>query len=394
MKIKTFYAKSMANAMQEIKTSLGPEALILSTKEIPNRSGSGRAPSGFEVVAACDDSTGTDRALLSVDAGMEEPAAATSGVTSPEPMVYSPSSLLKNHARPAKRQPARKKSICHKSPGAPKLTVTTASEELPFTGVLSIGIYNDLVASGVHEWLARRLVQEAQEAFGLKQRRTRPALMRAVSQMALKQIAVPPPQEGLPGKRVVVLFGPTGVGKTTSIAKLAAMLALRNRKKVALMTLDGYRIGAVEQLRTYAGLMGIPFRFVGRVADLPAEIAENGQRDYILIDTTGRGPKDIDAMQDLAILLNKSADVERHLVLSATTKTSDLDAIVDRFAICRPDHLIFTKLDETATLGPILNQLVRSGKSLSYYTDGQRVPEDLHTVQQEQLIDIVLNNKE
>jgi flagellar biosynthesis protein FlhF len=158
-----------------------------------------------------------------------------------------------------------------------------------------------------------------------------------------------------------------------------------------LITLDGYRIGTIEQLKTYARLIGIPFRFVSQVPDLDKAIQENSQRDYILIDTAGRGPRDLADMKDLAEFLQNSAEMERHLVLSATTKPSDIHEIVDRFEVCRPDHLLFTKLDETSTPGPILNELMRTQKSFSYYTNGQRVPEDLHAVVGDQIIDIVLN---
>jgi flagellar biosynthesis protein FlhF len=158
------------------------------------------------------------------------------------------------------------------------------------------------------------------------------------------------------------------------------------------MTLDGFRIGAVEQLKTYAGIMGIPFRYVSQVSDLPNTIQEHSQRDHILIDTAGRSPNDLSNLQDLAAFLRSSGDVEKHLVLSATTKPSDFPAIVDRFATCSPDHLIFTKLDETSTLGPILNELVRSHKSMSYYSDGQNVPQDFHAASRDQIINFVLNH--
>jgi flagellar biosynthesis protein FlhF len=184
------------------------------------------------------------------------------------------------------------------------------------------------------------------------------------------------------------------VGKTTSLAKLAAHLALKKKMKVLLMTLDGYRIGAVEQLRSYAGLMGIPFRFVADVSELPQIIEENSQRDYILIDTAGRSPRDLSAMQHLADFLRRSEHIERHLVLSASTKPSDMRKTMDQFEICRPGHLLFTKLDETSTPGPILNELVRTQKCFSYYTDGQQVPDDLHAAPREHFMDIVFQRNE
>ncbi len=389
MKIKTFYAKSMAAAMQEIKTHFGPEALILSSKEIPSRSGVGGSASGYEVVAASDDTQEHDRLLVSGE-DVSLAGAAVPPDEGVESMVYSPATLLKTQKRVA-RKPAATKRPRRKPTSACQETAAAQAVDLPFTGGLSVSLYQDLLESGVHEWLARRLVEDAQGAFTAKQRRTQSALLRSTGKVAQRMIASPLAHDELPGKRVVVFVGPTGVGKTTSVAKLAARLALEKRKKVVLMTLDGYRIGAVEQLRTYAGLMGIPFRFVGCISDLAEAIAQHSQRDYILIDTTGRGPKDLDAMEDLAAFLCQQDQVERHLVLSATTKSSDLATIVDRFEICKPDYLLFTKLDETLTLGPILNELVRSRKSLSFYTDGQRVPEDLHTLPQDRLLDIVLN---
>jgi len=392
MKIKTFYAKSMAAAMQEIKTHFGPEALILSSKEIPSRSGVGGPASGYEVVAATDDAPEQDLLSVSEESAPLTSAAETQLQIGAEPLVYSPASLLQTRKSALHTPCATKRSRRKSATASPKTVAEQTAQDLPFTGPLSISLYQDLLVSGVHEWLARRLVEEAQGAFTPKQRRTHSALLRATGKVVQGPIASPLGQDDLPANRVVVFVGPTGVGKTTTVAKLAARLALKKRKKVVLMTLDGYRIGAVEQLRTYAGLMGIPFRFVSHVSDLQKAIGEHSQRDYILIDTTGRGPRDLDAMQDLAAFLGRG-QAERHLVLSATTKSSDLEAIVGHFEVCKPDHLLFTKLDETTTLGPILNELVRSRKSLSYYTDGQSVPEDLHMVPKDRLLDIVLNKQ-
>jgi flagellar biosynthesis protein FlhF len=203
-------------------------------------------------------------------------------------------------------------------------------------------------------------------------------------------IARAPSNDGLPTSRVVLFLGPTGVGKTTSIAKLAARLALREKKKVVLVSLDGYRIGAVEQLRSYAALIGVPFRFVNNPSALKPAIAEQEQKDFVLIDTAGHSPKDVASIEELVRIGDAAPDMERHLVLSATSKACDLQQLVERYEPCRVDRLLFTKLDETATLGPILNELVHSQKPMSYYTDGQRVPEDLHVLPKERIIDFVL----
>ena len=399
MRIKTFYTKTMAEALKEIKTHLGPDALLLSTKEIPRRAGAWGNSSGFEVVAASDSTEDIDVFSPSADVklGSEEPRMAkpeSAEVILAEPIVetYSPATLSKKAPRtPAKKSAKSKKKI---SPIAEIPVEILQEKENPFKGRIPLALYQDLVDSGVEDSLARELLLTALDNLSGGQRRSRPAIIRSLGQAVLDLVTIPTNQNGMPQKRVVAFVGPTGVGKTTSIAKLAARLALQKKKKVVLMTMDGYRIGAVEQLRSYAGLMGIPFRFVDDVSELPRAIEENNQRDYILIDTAGRGPRDLEAMHSLAGFLKKSDYIERHLVLSATTKPSDLRKITDQFEICRPDHLLFTKLDETTTPGPILNELVRTQKSFSYYTDGQRVPDDLHAVPRERLMDIVLHRNE
>ncbi len=400
MKIKTFYAKTMAEALREIKSELGHDALLLSTKEIPSRSGMGGGASGYEVVAAIEGEGDQDLVppapAAPAKADDSAPRYVPQGVDLPHcgadeaPGVYTPTSVRRLAVKTMENRVR-----CRKTPAKPAGRMTkdapAQTPELPFTDSTSAGLFADLIAGGVQEWLARKLLLDAQKYLAPKQRRTRTALLQSVVHAAEKMVTTAATEDGIPSKRVVVFVGPTGVGKTTSIAKLGAKLALQKRKKIVFMTLDGYRIGAVEQLRTYAGLMGVPFRFVGDVADLPKAIKEHGQRDFILIDTAGRGPRDLNAMGDLADFLKSSSNIERHLVLSATTKASDLKDIVERFEICSPDHLLFTKLDETSSLGPILTELVRSRKALSYYSDGQRVPEDLHAVPKEQIVDMVLN---
>jgi flagellar biosynthesis protein FlhF len=398
MRIKTFYTKTMAEALREIKQHLGPDALLLSTKEIPRRSGVWGNSSGFEVVAASEHTEDID--LFSASAESRLGGEEQTPLESAEPMrmepiaeTYSPAMLAKKAPRTAAAKNAKpKKNSRIQSPDL-QLEVLQG-KDAAFKGRIPSAILQDLLGSGVEDTLARELLLTAMDNLSAAQRRSRPAILRSLGQAALDLVAIPANHDGMPQKRVVAFVGPTGVGKTTSIAKLAARLALQKKKKVVLMTMDGYRIGAVEQLRSYAGLMGIPFRFVEDVAELPRALQENNQRDYILIDTAGRGPRDLEAMYSLADFLKKSDSIERHLVLSATTKPTDLREIMDHFEICRPGHLLFTKLDETSTAGPILNELVRTQKTFSYYTDGQRVPDDLHAVPRERLMDIVLHQNE
>jgi len=394
MKIKTFYAKSMSDAMREIRTVLGPEAILLSTKELPRRAGAWGRSGGVEVVAAVDEADslrcGTEDVVSSSHRQVSEErllALHTEGEEETpfligEAATYTPTSIL--------RRPVAKKS----GTSVEQVSYDTVYADAPgsnIKGRVAEGLYRDLVAGDVDSALAERLVSEAVAGLSPGKRRSRAALINAVTQALPGMASNASGENDLPGKKVVAFVGPTGVGKTTSIAKLAAHLTLGRKKKVILFSLDGYRIGAVEQLRTYAGLMGVPFRFVGQASELPRLIAENDRRDYILIDTAGRGRKDMHVMEQLAGFLRKSDYIERHLVMSASMKPSDMQRIQDQFETCRPDHLLFTKLDETSTPGPILNELARTKKKFSYYTDGQRVPDDLHIAARERIMDLVLN---
>jgi flagellar biosynthesis protein FlhF len=398
MKIKTFYAKTMAEAMRDIKEALGPDALLLSTKEIPRRSGAWGRSSGFEVVAACDQVDDVDVVSSSFQklSGNQRQSGYSSGMNDIPLMgdnaaTYTPNTLLKKQ-RVANTEKNNKPG---KSVSRQELAEEIRQEkEAAFKSRIAQGVYQELVECDVDITLAHSLILNAWENLATGQRRSRSNLLRSVTHTILDLIARPSSKTDMPGKKIVAFIGPTGVGKTTSLAKLAAHLALEKNKKVLLLTLDSYRIGAVEQLRCYAGLMGIPFRFVDHVSELPRVVEDNKQRDFILIDTAGRGPRDMAAMQSLATYLKESEHIESHLVLSASTKQADLRKIVDQFEVCRPDHLLFTKLDETSTPGPILNELVRTKKQFSYYTDGQSVPDDLHAVPRDRIIDIVLNRTE
>ncbi len=396
MKIKTFYAANMAEALQLVKREFGSDALILSSKESAKRSVFGLPGSaGVEVVAAVD--TATDRvadrcevAKGGVEAGDAVSAAVLAGSEIPGRGVYSPSLLARSRSA---RQRAVQLDGEYNEMRRMLYSLTRPAALTPamFADVVAYEVYQDMVSNEVNDWLAYKLIDEAQRELPEADRKERAKLSRSVNCAARKLVARSPHGDGLPGKRVVALLGPTGVGKTTAIAKLGARLALEQKKKVMLVTLDSNRIGAAEQLKTYAGLMGLPFRALQHGAELAELVREQAQRDYILVDTAGRNQRDTAAVGELSDALQDSLGIERHLVLSATTKAVDMQEIVDRFGVCGPDHLLFTKLDETSTFGPIFNELVRTRKPLSYLSDGQRVPEDLHAVRGEQFVDIIFN---
>ncbi len=176
---------------------------------------------------------------------------------------------------------------------------------------------------------------------------------------------------------VVAFIGPTGVGKTTTIAKLAANFKLRGRCRVGLITIDTYRIAAVDQLRMYAQILDVPLQVVLTPNELVDAIAKMRDRDVILVDTAGRSHNDHLRIQELKSFIDAAEPKEVHLVLSSAASEKNLLQAVERFSQVRVDKIVFTKLDEAVGFGVILNVLKRVDKALSYITMGQDVPDDI-----------------
>lgn len=190
--------------------------------------------------------------------------------------------------------------------------------------------------------------------------------------------------------KVAALIGPTGVGKTTTLAKIAARFVLEQGARVALITADTYRISAVEQLKTYSDILGLPLEIVYNPDALKKAIEKHKDKQLILIDTAGRSQYNEYQMKELGGLLSIDVDIEKHLVMSATTKTSDGIELLERFSICQPDRVIFSKVDETGTHGIILNILHRRKVALSYITNGQSVPDDIEPASVDRLAELLL----
>ncbi len=181
------------------------------------------------------------------------------------------------------------------------------------------------------------------------------------------------------GPKIVFFLGPTGVGKTTTIAKLASEFALIRKKKVALLTTDTYRIAAAEQLRTYASIMEVPFRVIYSTEEMEQALEAFRNMDLIFVDTTGHSPKNVEQCENTVNFLKSVENFEKqiYLVLSATTKYKDLIDIVEIYKKMSKFDLIFTKLDETSALGNLLNLKLYTGANMSYVTNGQNVPDDI-----------------
>lgn len=191
----------------------------------------------------------------------------------------------------------------------------------------------------------------------------------------------------------VVLVGPTGVGKTTTIAKLAGRLALIHNKKVGLITIDTYRIGAVEQLKTYAEIMNIPFKVVITIKEMEEAVKEMDDLDVVLIDTTGRSSKNSMQISELRAFVQKAEPNHTLMVVSSTTKNADITTILNGYKKLYYDKVVITKLDETTTYGAIYTILRESKKPLAYITTGQNVPDDIRVPSKKDIINLIFGEE-
>lgn len=190
--------------------------------------------------------------------------------------------------------------------------------------------------------------------------------------------------------RIIALVGPTGVGKTTTTAKLAAMYALNRGNRVALITMDIFRVGAVEQLKTYSRIMSIPLEVASTPKELEKAVEKHSDCDLILIDTAGRSHKDREKLMEMKSFFADSIPLEVFLCLSATTKDRELEEVINRFSIFQINKIVFTKIDESESFGNMINLLMKGDLQLAYFTTGQRVPEDIEVATPARLAEMIL----
>jgi flagellar biosynthesis GTPase FlhF len=192
--------------------------------------------------------------------------------------------------------------------------------------------------------------------------------------------------------RVVALVGPPGAGKTSALVKVAVQYGLSARKRVQILTTDTFRIGAAEELRSYAAILGIGCQVLETPEALGQALVEYRQKDLILIDTPGLCGSEMEASEDLAKVLVTHPGVDTHLVLPASMRASDLRRISEQYSVFQPSKLLFTRLDETETFGPILASSIRMKKPVSFFSRGQRIPEDLEPATVDLLLDLILKS--
>jgi flagellar biosynthesis protein FlhF len=189
-------------------------------------------------------------------------------------------------------------------------------------------------------------------------------------------------------RKIAAFVGPPGAGKTSALIKLAVRYGISVRKRVQLLTLDTYRIAAAEELQTYAAILGIGCQVVDNSASLDKALAEHDQADFVLIDTPGLSRDEMD--EDLARALVNLKDVDTHLVLAASMRSRDLVRAADQYSIFQPARLLFTRLDETETFGPIVSQSVRMNLPVSFLAGGQRIPEDIVPATKDAVLSLLL----
>jgi flagellar biosynthesis protein FlhF len=254
--------------------------------------------------------------------------------------------------------------------------------------------YQDFLRIGLEPETAQRLVTTALQHLQPGDLESDAVVRQTLHRLLVREIKVGGPLLGLGDwKKTVIVAGPTGVGKTTTIAKLAAHYKLKEKRNVALITLDTYRVAAVEQLRMYANVIGVSMDVALTKREALDCIRRRSKAELILIDTAGRSPKDEAGMEELRQLVDLDHPLETHLVLSATTRERDLVEGVTQYAGIPISRLLFSKLDETTGFGGLFDLMLRSGLPLSYFSTGQSVPEDLEVVRAERLADLLLGGE-
>lgn len=341
--VKRYKGKSIAEAMETVRGALGPEALILSTKKLYGRDGL------FEITAM--------------------PAGPPSA-TAPDPLGELRSELLSLRDMIA---------LMHRSGGIIERVMVNPA---------LLGLYGALIRSGVSEASARAMFERGgalgeNPGAGAKKR---------ILQEIVGAMEVQDPFGANTGRPVLAAFlGTTGVGKTTTIAKLAARLMLKEKKQVGLVSIDGYRIGAMEQLRIYANILGIPCYPAFCRKDLTHALKTLSRKDVVLIDTAGQSHYDKARLETLRALIAAETPVDCHLLLPVGMSEGEMEQAVRNFQGFGFRSYVFTKLDECRRRGVILNQILRFPLPVSYMTTGQNVPEDIEKADKRRLLHCILN---
>ena len=409
MIIKKYQAKTEAEAVEQAKKELGGGVVIMNVRNLKKK-GFFRVfkPNMVEITVALEDDverTAVRKEMQSaqIGAGAEMPVkkvpllpkelvqstmndtvvknAAANGKAIEE-KLDSLQNLLEKQLKPAEEEKAEKKEVEEPE---------EKSEAEAFMQLL----YNIMIENEVDEKYANQIIDE----FEKNNKSNVPmdyALANVYQKLILKfgkPVEIEPAENG---PKVIFFIGPTGVGKTTTIAKLASKFKLDEKRKIALLTADTYRIAAVEQLRVYANILEVPFRVIYSADEIELALQHFADYDYILVDTAGHShhnDSQKEAMNEFIHSVDEKAEKDVYLVVSATTKYKDLISIADAYKGMVEYKLIFTKLDETTSCGNLLNLKLYTGASLSYVTCGQNVPDDIDKFNPQKTVKQLLGGK-
>ncbi len=372
MQLKKFKVKNIREAMEKIKEELGDDAFIISDRPITEN-----GEKLIEVIAAVEKD--------SVQSSFKvTPSALNISDTKKENSIDELKKLIEklnykeSDISPLKKEIEEIKRL---------ITERFKSQKkvIDFEGIF-YDIYLKLLEEGISGDIASKLVKILEYQTPLKMQseigKIKPYLWKIIYS-SLSDVKLINNKD-----KIIALVGPTGVGKTTTLAKLSAYYHLAEQKKVALISLDSFRIAAPEQLKTYASLIGVPFSLAYNREELEKYIKMFESYDFIFVDTVGRKVSKESVEKDSEIL--KDENIKKILVLSATTKSEDLINIVKLYKNMIPDSVIFTKMDETLSYGNVYTTIIKENMSISYFTTGQKVPQDIEVASPEKLTNLLL----
>lgn len=410
MRIKKFTGATLKEATERMKAELGPDAIVINSRKAAKGGVMHfMAKEAFEITAAVEDaplplkhpvgkSTGFARELAGAHArtagSAAEPPSTIDGLRQLAERFEQQHRAHEETRPPSRRAESAEMHTLKGDVDDIKTTLREIAEQMKYTRMPSLppalrDAYASLVANDVPEDFASEIVQAVYGKLGATHAENRTAVEKQLIAEISRHIRTAEPVAAGKKARVVALVGPTGVGKTTTIAKLAAISKLVDREDVALISADTYRIGAIEQLKTFAAIADIPMEVVYKPADIKPALRKFRDAGTIYLDTVGRSQKMKKDLAELAKFVDAAGPDEVHLVLSASTGASTMQDIVKNFKALRPNRLLFSKLDEAAHLGPVLTVLRTAGVPASYVTTGQGVPDDILPANAGQLASMV-----
>lgn len=393
MIIKKFQGKTEEEAIEKAKAEMGSSAIVMNIKTLKTGGIMGLFKKSYiEVTAALEEMSEAASVIRQVEQIRKEAEKPKPAAESPKPDPVEE----KKEETESKREGLEEKldslqslllQQLHQDESEEKKGKNPESLEGESLALTKL-IYNTLLENEVDEKYANQIIADIEKTIK-KDTGVDQTLSNVYQRLVLK-LGQPKCIDWQQGKQQIIFFiGPTGVGKTTTIAKIASKLCLEEKAKVAMLTADTYRIAATEQLRTYANILSIPFQVIYSPEDMKEVVAELTDYDVILVDTSGHSSKNEEQLNATKRLVNSSGNKEKshcYLVLSATTKYRDLLTIADAYEDLKGYRLIFTKADETGCLGNILNMKLYTGAELSYLTNGQNVPDDIEKLNPQKVV--------